>query len=209
MDAIPGSPAFPWYETQSLAINNLIPHIDATYCTNATPGQRAWQGMSMGGQGALLFGFNYPQLFSSIYAFAPATDDNMTNIAVNEPAQLANMFSGSPTAFQEATAWNVLINNHANINGLPIHITIGDQDNLYTVTTYSPFGAGLPLPGIGYNGTTAHDMIQLMTNVGVAHDALQVVTGCPHDLNCLENGGAGVTGNVNGANFTYAASHFH
>src|SRR5204863_8096931 len=50
---------------ETTVIQELIPHIDATYRTVATSGGRAIQGESMGGMGSLKFAFKYPELFSS------------------------------------------------------------------------------------------------------------------------------------------------
>ena len=41
-----------------------------------------------------------------------------------------------------------------------------------------------------------------LTSKGIAHDAVQIVRGCGHDLVCLEKA-------VSYANFTFAAMHFH
>jgi acetyl esterase/lipase len=58
-----------WMAETSL-IKELIPHIDATYRTMASRHGRAIQGMSMGGFGALKLALKYPELFSSVVAFA-------------------------------------------------------------------------------------------------------------------------------------------
>ena len=56
--------------SETTIINELIPHIDATYRTIANRTGRAIQGMSMGGFGAMKLGLKYPDLFSSVVAFA-------------------------------------------------------------------------------------------------------------------------------------------
>jgi endo-1,4-beta-xylanase len=55
---------------ETTVIEELVPHIDATYRTIANRDGRAIQGMSMGGFGALKLAFKYPDLFSSVVAFA-------------------------------------------------------------------------------------------------------------------------------------------
>jgi S-formylglutathione hydrolase FrmB/lysophospholipase L1-like esterase len=55
---------------ETTIIKELIPHIDATYRTVASRGGRAIQGMSMGGFGAMKLALKYPELFSSVVAFA-------------------------------------------------------------------------------------------------------------------------------------------
>ena len=63
---------------ETAIIDELIPHVDAAYRTNATRNQRAIAGMSMGGFGALKFAFKHPELFSSVTAFAPGLRDPET-----------------------------------------------------------------------------------------------------------------------------------
>ena len=55
---------------ETTIIKELIPHIDAAYRTVANRNGRAVQGMSMGGFGALKLALKYPDLFSSVVAFA-------------------------------------------------------------------------------------------------------------------------------------------
>jgi enterochelin esterase-like enzyme len=69
-----------WYadsvDRQHLAettiVRELVPLIDANYRTIGTRGGRAIQGFSMGGTGAIKFGLKYPELFSSVVAYAPS-----------------------------------------------------------------------------------------------------------------------------------------
>jgi S-formylglutathione hydrolase FrmB len=55
---------------ETTLIKELIPHIDARYRTIPNRGGRAIQGMSMGGFGAMKLALKYPELFSSVVAFA-------------------------------------------------------------------------------------------------------------------------------------------
>ncbi len=55
---------------ETTLIKELIPHIDSTYRTIPNRGGRAIQGMSMGGFGAMKLALKYPELFSSVVAFA-------------------------------------------------------------------------------------------------------------------------------------------
>ena len=47
-------------------INDLIPHVDATYRTIAAREGRAINGLSMGGYGALMLGLKHPDMFCAI-----------------------------------------------------------------------------------------------------------------------------------------------
>jgi endo-1,4-beta-xylanase len=58
------------YMGETTVIKELIPFIDQNYRTIASREGRAIQGMSMGGYGAMRLGVKYPDLFSSIVAFA-------------------------------------------------------------------------------------------------------------------------------------------
>ena len=53
---------------ETCIIKELLPHIESNF---RTTGERALQGWSMGGQGALLLAFKYPSLWSSVVAMAP------------------------------------------------------------------------------------------------------------------------------------------
>lgn len=184
MDAIPGAPAYGAYMGESTIIYELISFIDANYCTIATAAGRAFQGFSMGGQDCERLSFKFPQLISSIYCFAPAIDDTGSNIGTNEPAFLSNMFNGNATAFQAATVWGLTASNAGAIiaQSLPLHVTIGDQDTLYT-------------------GGYQTSLYSQLDSLGISHDALTLATGCAHDLTC------DIT-SVSGANIDFASAHF-
>lgn len=51
---------------EDVFINETIPHIDATYRTNAERGSRGLEGFSQGGRGATRIMFKHPQLFGSV-----------------------------------------------------------------------------------------------------------------------------------------------
>ena len=54
--------------TASVFINELIPHIDATYRTIADRSGRGLEGFSQGGRGTMRLGLRYPDLFCSAAA---------------------------------------------------------------------------------------------------------------------------------------------
>ena len=57
---------------ESVIVNDLIPHIDATYRTTNKREGRAVEGFSMGGFGAAHLGFKYPDIFGVVSILAPA-----------------------------------------------------------------------------------------------------------------------------------------
>ena len=161
MDAAPGSRMYGIVMAETTIIHELIPHIDATYRTIASKEGRAIQGGSMGGMGSLRLAFKYPQLFSSVFAFNPAVDDNASNVMVNEPELMPAMFNSDPYLFDQNTVFTLANNNAANIRGLPIHIVIGSLDGL--------------LP---YN----QDLFATLDRLGIPHDPLEIIEGYGHDL---------------------------
>ena len=54
------------YPIESVIVNDLIPHVEATYRVKMGRKHRAIDGFSMGGFGAAHLGFKYPDLFGSI-----------------------------------------------------------------------------------------------------------------------------------------------
>jgi enterochelin esterase-like enzyme len=159
MDAAVGSPMYGVLMVETTFIGELIPHIDATYRTIASKEGRAVQGGSGGGMGALRFAFKYPQMFSSVFGFCPAVDDNASNVMVNEPELMAAMFNNDPTLWDQNTVFTLANNNAANIRGLPIHIVIGSLDGL--------------LP---YN----QDLFATLDRLGIPHDPLEIISGADH-----------------------------
>jgi enterochelin esterase-like enzyme len=166
MDAAVGSSMYGVLMVETTIIGELIPHIDATYRTIASPQGRAIQGGSGGGMGALRFAFKYPQMFSSVFGFDPAVDDNASNVMVNEPELMAAMFNNDPNLFDQNTVFTLANNNAANIRGLAIHIAIGSLDGL--------------LP---YN----QDLFATLDRLGIPHDPLEIINGADHSNLVLPN----------------------
>ncbi len=59
------------YPVESVLVNDLIPHVDASYRTVAGRHGRAVDGFSMGGFGAAHLGFKFPELFGVVSIQAP------------------------------------------------------------------------------------------------------------------------------------------
>ena len=60
------------YPVETVIMKDLIPHVDSTYRTVASRESRAIDGFSVGGYGAALLGFKYPEMFGVISISAPA-----------------------------------------------------------------------------------------------------------------------------------------
>lgn len=127
------------YYTDSPAINvlpeteiikELIPHIDATYRTLSKRDGRAIVGMSMGGFGALKLAFKYPDLFSSVTAFAPAIR-GAQSFAKDRPDILKRMFKNNPAEYAANHPATLVKQNLKQIKDkLPISIYVGTADYL-------------------------------------------------------------------------------
>lgn len=119
-------------------IQEFMPHIEGRYRIQKGRAGRAISGVSMGGYGALRFGFAYPQLFSAVSAQSAA-------LITDTPQQLdAAMRSGAPLAGVLAAVfgnpinvpqWNdnsvfVLAKQHAAaLRAQQIYFNCGQDDN--------------------------------------------------------------------------------
>jgi enterochelin esterase-like enzyme len=179
MDAAMGSLMYGVEMVETTIIGELIPHIDATYRTIASRQGRAIQGVSIGGMGALRFAFKYPQMFSSVFAIAPAVDDNASNVMVNEPKLMAAMFNNDPNLFDQNTAARLATTNAANIRGLAIHVVIGSEDRLLQ---------------------SNQDLQAKLTGLNIPHDPLEIINGVGHDPRIIASIGI--------ENLRFAAKYF-
>jgi enterochelin esterase-like enzyme len=192
-DAQPGSTNYGTWPPQTMLIYEGIAHIDATYSTIANKTGRALQGFSMGGQACMRFATKFPQMFSSAYCIAPASDDvapnypicvpgvHCSDVTSSDPTELSVLFNNSTAAYQNDSVWGSGAYNAPNINGLPIHVLVGSLDALDAV---------------------AVDYFTLLDYAGVAHDALTVASGCGHDYSC-DVGSVGVN-----VPWQYASTNF-
>jgi endo-1,4-beta-xylanase len=76
---------------ESVIIKDLIPHVDATYRTQASREGRLIQGYSMGGYGAGHLGFKYPELFGAVVIDAGAL---LAEVALTGP-NMEPIFKGA------------------------------------------------------------------------------------------------------------------
>jgi enterochelin esterase-like enzyme len=76
------------FQSETLIIQDLIPHIDKTYATIAERKGRCIEGHSMGGRGATRLAMKYPSMFCSLF-----------NLAGNVPRTLAGYDPASPDTY--------------------------------------------------------------------------------------------------------------
>ena len=119
-------------------VNDFIPFVDKTYRTLATARSRAIEGISMGGYGALLIAFKYPQKFTAVAAHSAALFEELPK----PPAQssdgrgrfryeLAAKLFGSPfdvQYFQDNNPLQLAKTGAAKIRNLKIYFDVGEQD---------------------------------------------------------------------------------
>ena len=138
--------------SETAFIDELIPHIDATYRTVADRTGRAVEGFSMGGFAALSHGLRRPELFGSVVAYAPALLDvheaeggtltlarvGGTHEGGNPPPpapMLARIFGttfgGSREVFDACSPWALVRRDAAKARkDLELRVVIGTADGL-------------------------------------------------------------------------------
>jgi enterochelin esterase-like enzyme len=134
-------------------IDELLPHVDATYRTIADRSGRAIEGFSMGGFAALSLGLKHPELFGSVTAYAPAlldvqeTADGTPTLAraggthaggspPPPPAMLAQIFNttfgGRREVFEASSPWALVRRHSARLREeLHLRIVVGTADGLW------------------------------------------------------------------------------
>ena len=116
--------------SETMIIKEYIPFIEKTYRGLGTREGRALQGMSMGGHGALKLAFKYPELFSSVVAFAGGFIDD-TELLKRHADVVQQMFGGDAAKFVPNMPATIALENVAKIKGkLPIKMLVGTKDFL-------------------------------------------------------------------------------
>ena len=117
---------------ESSIMEELIPHIDKTYRTKDDRTQRAVEGISMGGFGALMLGFKHPDMFGSIgtYDAALVTWDTLSEQQFDQsiPTQI---FGSDREYFNENSyPFTFAAKNAETITslGIKVRMTTGDND---------------------------------------------------------------------------------
>jgi S-formylglutathione hydrolase FrmB len=119
-------------------VKDLLAHIEKTYRAAAGPRNRAIQGLSMGGFGAMLIAFKHPDMFSSITAHCSAVVAELpkpTGTSRREMFLLnlvGKLFGDPPDEayFQANNPMSLADSNAAAIKktNLKIYFDVGDQD---------------------------------------------------------------------------------
>jgi S-formylglutathione hydrolase FrmB len=119
-------------------VKDLISHIEKTYRIKPGPQNRAIQGLSMGGFGALLIAFKHPGMFASVTAhssalFADLPQPTGTGRREQFVARLVGRIFGDPpddAFFRANNPMDLAESNAALIKktGLKIYFDVGEQD---------------------------------------------------------------------------------
>ena len=114
-------------------IDDLLPHIDATYRTIASREGRIIEGFSMGGYGAGRLGFAYPELFRGVSMLgAGPVQRDFTYAPRGERLReqlLAEVYGGDLGYFRQVSPWQLAEDNAAEIRRTQlVRIAIGGDD---------------------------------------------------------------------------------
>lgn len=144
---------------ETALIEELIPHIDATYRTIAAREGRAIEGFSMGGYGALMLAAKHPQLFSSAVSYAGALHDNETLSGSRK--QIYDAMFGSEEAFDEYSPYRWMEAHAEQLrDSLALRLVVGSED-----------------PTLGFNSKFR----ELLLELEIDHQYV-IVEGMGHDI---------------------------
>jgi acetyl esterase/lipase len=114
---------------QSVLIQELIPHIDATCRTVARREGRGIEGFSMGGAGAAKVGFKHPDLFGAVGVLGGALHDLASYAARGTAFQ--DIYGGNKEYFEANNPWTIVEKNAGAIRGRTfVRGAVGAKDNL-------------------------------------------------------------------------------
>ncbi|MGC9319198.1 MAG: alpha/beta hydrolase [Armatimonadota bacterium] len=150
---------------ETVVVSELVPHIDATFRTIASPEGRIVEGFSMGGYGAARLGLKHHDIFGavSILAGGPLQQHFTHTPRVGPRGRemvLQRVFGGDHDYFRALSPW-VLAEHNADAvrDDMRMRLVIGEQDEMLAVTRR--FHAHLTrlrvphaftvLPGVGHD----------------------------------------------------------
>jgi S-formylglutathione hydrolase FrmB len=99
---------------ETIVIQELIPHIDRMFRTQANRSGRVIEGHSMGGYGALRLGMKYPDLFSGLSAMGAGPlqrslfeGSSFLAQAASRERVFARVFGNNQQFFEDQSPWNI------------------------------------------------------------------------------------------------------
>ena len=122
---------------ESMIVNELIPHIDHEYRTNADRENRMVSGFSMGGGMAFYYAVKHPELFASVTAYAGTyhhyyhKDCGTVGAVPENAAELYETMMREERYLEENNILYFIKKNADRIRGMQINIHIGTADILF------------------------------------------------------------------------------
>ncbi len=119
---------------ETMFIEELIPHIDRSFRTQAKREGRIIEGFSMGGYGAARLGFKHPQLFAAVSLLGAGPLQPDFNEAPRAGPRgrdqvLGTVYGGDMTYYRAQSPWLIAEQNAEKLrSGLIIRQIIGDRD---------------------------------------------------------------------------------
>jgi len=119
---------------ETMFIEELIPHIDRSFRTQAKREGRIIEGFSMGGYGAARLGFKHPQLFAAVSLLGAGPLQQDFNEAPRAGPRgrdqvLGTVYGGDMAYFRAQSPWQIVKQNVEKLrSGLVIRQIIGDRD---------------------------------------------------------------------------------
>ncbi|HCN28966.1 MAG TPA: hypothetical protein DIT64_09400 [Verrucomicrobiales bacterium] len=151
---------------ETVSIQELIPHVDATYRTQATRAGRMIEGFSMGGGGAAKWGFKHPELFGSISIIDGALHKPDDPTAGRLASSFQTIYGGDRAYFEASNPWNLAQKNADKVKGrTPVRIVTSTK--------------GL--------GPLNKEFSGLLTRLGIAHE-FHAIPDAPHSPGPLYEG---------------------
>lgn len=139
------------FQSETLIIRELIPHIDSTYHTIAGRQGRCIEGHSMGGRGATRLAMKYPSMFCSLFNLAGNVPRTLEHFDPKAPDSYPNNYLGPDRQnYADNDAFELLRKNLAAIRGkLRIQMFCGTQDAGH-LTTFRDFHQALVEAGVDH-----------------------------------------------------------
>jgi len=119
---------------ETMLIEELIPHLDNAFRTQATREGRIIEGFSMGGYGAARLGFRHLHLFAAVSLLgAGPLQAELTETPRAGPRErdrlLGTVYGGDMAYYRELSPWRIVEQNAENLRGgLLIRQIVGDRD---------------------------------------------------------------------------------
>ena len=145
---------------ESVIVNEVVQKVDATFRTLAKREGRALEGLFMGGYGAALLGFKYPDTFGVVSMFAPPIAP-LNWFQQESPDIASDVWSNNQSYFDDNDPFLLVERNAERIRGrTKIRMFVGADDpyRIFTDDFHAKLDAlGIEhqyqvVPGVGQNG---------------------------------------------------------